>query len=56
MIIGSTPMMDSNPFAPAKPESLTDSMIDAEERREFANSEVAAQLRLAEVDPEIAFG
>ena len=56
MIIGSTPMMDSNPFAPAKPESLTDSMIDAEERREFANSEVAAQLRLADVDPEIAFG
>jgi len=56
MIIGSTSMMDSNPYQPAKPGSLTDSLVENEERREFANSEVAKQLRIAEIDPEIAYG
>ena len=55
-IIGSTSMMESNPFAPAKPESLTDSMVDNEERREFMDSDVAQQLRDVEIDPDFAFG
>jgi|TARA_R100000479_G_scaffold155068_1_gene91200 GNAT superfamily N-acetyltransferase len=56
MIIGSTSMMESNPYAPEKPQSLTDKMAENEERREFMQSRVAQQLHEAEIDPEIAFG
>lgn len=56
MIIGSTSMMESNPYASEKPQSLTDKMAESEERREFMQSRVAQQLHEAEIDPEIAFG